>query len=199
MGAKYPIVQFAYTRGISNVLDSDFDYQKAKFNIEESFLLKGVGKTKIEIEGGWIDRPLPYALLFTGEGSYARTNFIIIPHVFQTIRPYEFLSDKYVNLFFEHNFGHLLFKHHKIAPELSIVHNMGWGALSQKDWHSTISFNTKEKGFNESGIKLDNLFKLEYLDIAYIGLGVGIYYRYRSNEEILNNSVLKLSLTYSTK
>ncbi len=200
-GTKYPILYLSYTRGVKNLLGGNFDYNKTELALEHSFYVKSLGNTSYRLEGGYIDKTLPYGLLFTGEGSYDKGVPFIMENTFQTMAPYEFLSNRYVNLFWSHNFGGLLFKQQKFQPILSWHNNMGWGALSHVESHQFIEFKTKNKLFLETGLQLDNLIKLNYMNLADIGFGAGCYYRYGyyTNQEFKDNVAFKFTLNFSIK
>lgn len=203
LGTTYPVLSISYSKGIKDVMNSDFNYDKIEARVEQSFFTKNFGNTKYRLEAGFIDNPLPYGLLFTGEGSYDKEYPYMIPNYFQTMRPYEFLSDKYANLFLSHNFGGLLFKTGKFQPGITLHNNFGWGDLSDKNKNSNqvIEYKTKNKVFMETGLQLDNLVKVNYLNVGYIGIGAGVYYRYGEYElpESKDNLVYKLSLSFSIK
>ncbi len=201
LGTKYPVVYVNYSRGIKTLYGSQFDFNNIEARIEDSFLLKNLGEIKIRIDGGYIDKPLPYGLLFTGEGSFDKNLPILMRNYFQTVTPYEFLSDRYVNLHFSHDFGSLLFQTKNFEPHITLYQNIGWGRLSNSQNHKMISFKTKEKGLYESGVQIDNIIKLNYLNIAYLGFGAGAYYRYGpyAKEDITNKVALKFSMTFTVK
>ncbi|MCK4663123.1 MAG: hypothetical protein KAT68_09680 [Bacteroidales bacterium] len=201
MGSKYPVLYISYTKGLKNLFNSEFDFNRIELRIEESFLTKNFGETKFRLDAGYIDKPLPYSLLFTGEGCYDKNLPVLLKNYFQTITPNEFLSDRYVNFHFSHNFSSLLFKPKKFSPHITLHQNIGFGKLSNPYKHKLIEFKTKEKGFYESGIQFDNIIKLNYLNIAYIGVGAGVYYRYGpyAYEKTENNLAIKFSLTFTTK
>jgi hypothetical protein len=202
-GTTYPIFSLSYAKGIKNVVQSDFNYDKIEARVEQSFFTKNFGTTKYRLEGGIINNPLPYGLLFTGEGSFDKKYPYMIPNYFQTMLPYEFLSDQYAQLFLSHDFGGLLFKTGKFQPGLTLHSNFGWGTLSDKNKISNqvVNYKTKEKVFMETGLQVDNLYKLNYLDIGYFGLGAGIYYRYGAyeNPNSKDNFVYKFSATFTIK
>lgn len=200
-GTKYPVLFLSYSRGIKDVFESDFNYNKIEARVEQSFFTKNLGTTKYRLEGGYIDNSLPYGLLFTGEGGENSKYPYIMPNYFQTLKPYEFLSDRYANLFLSHNFGGLLFKAGRFQPSISLHQNMGWGDLSDKANHQLIAFETKNKIFMESGFQLDNILKVNYLDVGYLGLGAGVYYRYGAyhNPSFDDNIAYKFTLTFSVK
>lgn len=198
---KYPVFVLSYSKGIKGLYGSHFDYNKVELGIEKEFVFKNLGTSRIKLEAGYIDSPLPYGLLFTGEGAFDKNMPIIIPGYFQTVSPYEFLSDQYAHLHFSHNLGSLLFKKGNFRPLFTLQQSIGFGKLSNPSAHEFIVFKTKERGLFESGLKIDNLIKLNYMNLAYIGVGCGVYYRYGSyaSNQPKNNLNLKLSFTYSTK
>ena len=109
---------------------------------------------------------------------------------------YEFVSDKYVNLFFSHNFGSLLFKRPKFKPQFVIFTNAGIGSLENRVQHSHLGFKTMEKGFYESGLLINKVVRVNYYNIVYLGLGGGAFMRYGAYAEtkVEKNVVYKLSL-----
>lgn len=201
VGTKFPVLEIAYSKGLKNVLESDFNYNKIEARIEQTFFNKNLGTTRYQAEGGFIDSALPYGLLFTGEGSYDTNSPYIMKNTFQTMLPYEFLSNRYVNLFLSHNFGGLLFKVRNFQPSISTHHNMSYGFLTNTNNHQFISFRTKNNVFLESGVQVDNVLKINYANLGYIGIGTGVYYRYGaySNPEFKNNIAAKLSITFTIK
>jgi hypothetical protein len=201
MGTSYPVLSLLYSRGIKNVWNSSFDYNKIEARIEQSFFTKKFGTTSYRVDGGFIDRSLPYGLLFTGEGSADRSSPVNIKNTFQTMKPYEFLSDRYVNFYFSHNFGSLLLQIKKFRPDITLHSAFGWGNLSDSDSHQHIEFRTKEKIFLESGMQFDNIVKVNYVNLGYLGFGCGAFYRYGfySNSSLKDNMAFKLTMTYSSR
>ncbi|MBC8045421.1 MAG: carboxypeptidase-like regulatory domain-containing protein, partial [Fimbriimonadaceae bacterium] len=175
LGTKYPVLYLTYTKGIKDLFDRDLEFNKAEARIEQSFFTKNIGLTKFRLNTGIIDKPLPYGLLFTGEGSYDKNFSFVLDNYFQTATPYEFLSDKYAHLFFSHNFGSLLFQRKKFKPEIIAHQNIGFGTLSHPEYHQLIEFKPMKKGFYESGIQSNNIVRVNYSNIAYIGLGGGVF------------------------
>lgn len=203
VGTNYPIVSLSYAKGIKNVLNSNFNYNKLESRIEQSFFTKNFGTSKYQLDAGIVDNPLPYGLLFTGEGSYDKKYPYMIPNYFQTMLPYEFLSDRYVHLFLSHDFGGLLFKTGEFQPGITIHNNLGWGDLTDKNKNSNllVDYKVKNKVFMETGLKVDKILKLNYLDVGYLGFGAGVYYRYGAyeNPNTRDNLVYKFSATFAIK
>jgi hypothetical protein len=157
-----------------------------------------LGESNIRIGAGWVDRPLPYGLLFTGDGSVRRQWGIFIPNYFQTMRNYEFLSDQYANVFLSHNFG-AFFSIGRWRPHFILHQNMGWGRLSQPENHHKYSgFRTKDNGFLESGLHIDRLFRIN-LALIHVNFGVGAFFRYGANafDRTRDNFHFKFSMNFS--
>lgn len=201
IGTSYPVFSISYAKGIKNVLNSNFNYNKLEARLEQLFFSKNFGTTQYRIDFGLVDNPLPYGLLFTGEGSYDLKNPYMIKNYFQTMLPYEFLSDRYINLFLSHDFGGLLFKTGKFQPGLTLHNNFGWGNLSDTNQNSQmlVNYKIKNKMFMETGLQIDKILKANYLNIGYLGFGAGIYYRYGAYQNSIakDNFVYKLSATFS--
>jgi hypothetical protein len=198
-GTKYPVVYFAATKGLVLPKYGNYDYYKFSLGIEKTFLIKNIGKTHLLLEGGYLQGNVPYSYLFNGNGAYNTGQYIYVENCFQTMRLYEFLSDKYVNLFFSHNFGSLLFKRPKFQPQFVIFNNVAYGNLSHPEQHKNLDFKTMEKGFFEGGLLINNVVRANYYNIVYVGLGGGVFMRYGryafSKKE--DNIAYKISLTLS--
>lgn len=201
MGTKFPVVDLSWRRGISGLWHSDLEYNKLEAAVAQSVQIRKAGTIRYRLEGGFTDRNLPAGQLFTGEGSYDKKMPYNIVNTFQTMAPYEFLSDTYANLFLSHNFGSLLFKAGKFAPSVTIHNNAGWGDLRNSYTGTLTGFKTKEKFYFESGLQLDNILKINYLNIGYIGFGTAVYcrYGYYSYSDFKDNLALKFTMTYTIK
>ncbi|MFK7979185.1 MAG: hypothetical protein AB8G86_04330 [Saprospiraceae bacterium] len=77
---------------------------------------------------------------------------------------------------------------------------LAFGSLENPEIHQNIDFKTLEKGYFEGGLIIENILRFKYLNVAYIGLGAGMYYRYGpyQNEFFKDNVAwgLKLSTSY---
>ena len=196
-----PIINFLYAKGLNNVFDGEFNYNKFRLTLDHSFVTKGLGKTTYRLDLGYIDKSIPYGLLFTGEGSYDKDIPFVVRNYFQTATPYEFLSNKYASLFTTHNFGRLFNNKGNITPNILLHNNLGIGNLSQPENHQLIDFSTKDELFLETGLELQNILKLPMLEIGYFGIGVGAFYRYgyHNLDRSKDNFAFKYSLGFTFK
>lgn len=195
-----PIIEVNYKRGIDLFNKNSFTYNCIQTNIDYTVYNGRIGQSKFHLSSGYINKSLPYSLLFTGEGSKSSNFSFIINNSFQTMTPYEFLSDKYLHLFYSHNFGTLLLNTRIFKPQFIIVHNTGWGTIKNPVYQG-IDFNTMEKIYLESGLIVNNVLKLKYMNMFYVNLGIGGFYRYGKYgfSTFNDNLALRLSLTVSLK
>ncbi len=192
LGSKFPTVWFNYTQGFDDVFEGNYAYKRYDLKLEKSFRFKYMGKSSFRIAAGYIDGDLPYCNLFNGNGSY-RAFTIYAPYSFATMRMNEFLSNKYIALYYQHDFGKLLINSEKFSPEIAIATHAAFGSLNHPDNPLNTSYKTLEKGYYESGLLINKL-----IDLKIYQLGIGAFYRYGpySFDKVGDNFAVKLSLTF---
>jgi hypothetical protein len=195
-----PVFNINYTHGFKILNFNSPVYNKWIASMHLKAYHGRIGESNIFMEGGLIDRPLPYGLMFTGEGCKNKLFSFYSQRAFQTMRPYEFLSDRYIHLFLMHNFGSLLLKTKWISPELKAAYNAGWGNLENAEDHE-ISFLRKNKIYQETGLFIDNVVKVKIQGFFYLKAGLGAFYRIGSyrNDRPKDNLALKLQIGISLK
>ena len=85
-----------------------------------------------------------------------------------------------------HTFNRLKLAY-KINPEISIVTRTAFGTLKHPEQHQQFAFKTLEKGFVESGIEMNKIFK---------GLGLNFFMRYGPNALAKFEDNLSLKISY---
>lgn len=168
---RYPVISGNIIKGMK-WLDGNYDYLKLEAKISKTFTTKGFGQSKIQLTGGYANGDLPYPILYNGHGSY-RSFTIESDNSFATMRMNEFLSDRFVSLYFSQNFGKLLFRSPFFHPDIVLANNIGFGSLASPDKHRNIDFRTMEKGYFECGLIINNILRQSIL-----GYGFGVFYRY---------------------
>jgi hypothetical protein len=194
-----PVIRIVYKRGIDFFHKQSYIYNRIETAIDIRAYKGRLGQSDIRLAGGLVDKSLPYGLLFTGEGSKS-TIPLVINNTFQTMKPYEFLSDRYVNLFYSHNFGSLLFERPRFKPKFIITQNTGWGTLRNSSYQG-IDFREKDKVYLEAGLLINNLVAFKVFNLYHIGFGGGAFYRYGyyTNEKIIDNFAFKVAVQVSYK
>lgn len=194
------------TKGLPNVLKGNLDYNKVGFQFNHSFRTRKFGETKWQLNGGQIFGNVPYSLLFNSlsarlEGERNRRFIIYTPGNFQTAGLYEFVSDKMLQFNWVQNFGSLFFttKSNNFKPQFSLVNTVAYGWLSNKVVHKNLPIKTLEDGLYESGLVINDLYRLLYLKTFYLGFGVGVFYRYGANSlpQWQDNFSLKIATSIS--
>ena len=175
----YPVFLLNYTHGFKDLLNGDFNFNRIEGKIQQIIPWRLIGKTQIEICGGYVVEDIPYSLLFSPASTFwanKTLNTTIYSFTsFATMRRNEFFNDCTLSLFFSHDFKHLFGKPSgKIAKMIdfqpAIITNIGWGTLRNPENHLGIEATDMHHGYFESGIMLRR-FLLKILD-------VGCLYRY---------------------
>ncbi len=199
-GSKlWPAVRLNYSRGISGILQGDFDYNKVELGIQLDRFTKNLGRTLISLEGGYIDRPLPLGMNFGGRPSYSPSFSVVVPNTFQAMRFNEFFNSQYVALYFMHDFRSLLLRSGWFKPEIRLFQGVGFGKMDNLERHLNEDVQDMRHGYYETGIALDNLIRINTFNMGYFGIGVGGFFRYGpyTLPNDLDNFSLKIAFMYS--
>lgn len=105
---KYPVFTMSYTKGINNLLDSDYGFDKLGVGIFKRTYTPPFGYFDLEVEGTKIWGSLPYALLNIPR---ANQTFSYQLRSYNLMNFVEFVSDRFVSVNYAHYFnGYLLNK-----------------------------------------------------------------------------------------
>lgn len=195
LGTDYPVLNVRYNRGFNNFLNGQLNYNKIEFNLNQE-IYSHLGITNYLLEGGYIDRILPYGQMYTGEGANEidRTGYFYLRNKFQTMGLYEFLSDRYINLFFSHNFNNLLYigeiYGQNINLDIILENNISYGNIRNTNSISLegLNFKIKDKIYSECGMMLS---------LGIIGFGISYRYGYYSYDRFNDNIFYKIGFYIS--
>lgn len=182
--------------------EGDLGYTKLNTKIEYNLKTPNLGDTYINFTAGKIWGNVPYPYLYNGRGGKAEQgNLIWVANHFNTMGLYEFSSDQYANLFLTHSFGQLLFKPKSkwFQPDVSLFQGIAFGSISHKKYHEKLDFKTLEKGYFESGLMIDNLYRQKFLKLLHIGAGIGIFNRWGGNKLQNSNDNWAYRLVWNVK
>ena len=188
--SKFPTAQLQYERGIKGVFGSDFNYNKVNGRLHHLQRYKRLGYSEIAITGGFVDRTLPYSLLYVMPAGYENIGFYG-EEQFAAMRPNEFVGDSYVAIFLRHNFGKMW--EGKFSPRIVLCQNIGFCWLRRLGDHLGFTATPMDKGYFETGLMIDNLISARDL----LAMGIGFFYRYGaySYDKPKDNFAIKVSLT----
>ncbi len=177
---KIPVIEIGFTHGFKNEsLKGDYAYDKWLFAVHQSINIRRLGRLNWRIEGGKTVGNVPFSKLFTlnqsGDGGLTA---VIVPNTFQTLKDSIWLSDRFINFYLMQSFGNILYRSKYSSPQLSMAQNIALGQLNNPELHKEISFQTPNNAIVETGIILDNLLTINYINFANFGIGAGFYYRW---------------------
>lgn len=185
MTLSYPIVGLRMSRAISGVFGGELDFLNTELRVQHQWSTgNALNQFHLTAHRVWGSN-LPISYLNTGFGILARQGSRYdLPVTFvgylQTMRIYEFLSDRSVHLSYSHLTGPLFTKRldgMAISPQLKFHQSFAIGGLNNPGSYDFVSFKTMERGFWESGLELTNLIKLTS-GFQVQGFGIGLFYRY---------------------
>jgi hypothetical protein len=178
---RTPVVELAYTRGWKGVLGGEYDYERWVMAVRQNVYIRRLGRLNWRLEGGMVSANTPLAKLFTlNQSATDQGGFtlFVAPNTFQSLPDTLFVSDRFVNLYFSQEIGPVLYQHTYSAPILTVLHNVAWGDMRQPGRQRDLGFLTASNPIAEAGVQLDNLLRFSYLDLAYMGIGGALFYRY---------------------
>lgn len=185
MTLAYPILGLRMTKAIPTLFGGDVDFWNTEFKFQHQWSSgNSLNQFHVTAQAVW-GSELPISYLNTGYGIQAqdgeRFDFpLAFPGFLQTMRIYEFLSDRSVHVNYTHMTGPIFNKKLEkiaIAPQFKFHQSFAIGTLNDPQRYDFVSFQTMERGFWESGMELANLIKFNSGFNAQ-GWGIGVFYRY---------------------
>lgn len=190
LGSPYPELNFNVSGGLKGVLNSDYDFLKLHFNYYHKFNINPFGYARLILDAGKIFGKVPYPMLQLHEGN---ETYAFDRYAFNMMNYYEFASDQYVSVFFEHHFqGFFLnriplmrrLKWREVAAGKFLV-----GSISDENKNVLefpLGLNEVSEPYYEVSVGVENIFKvfrvdamwrlshLENPDIEKFGVRVGL-------------------------
>lgn len=121
----FPTFYAGYTKGLEGLLESDFDYEKVQLSYRQPMRIGGLGRFTSNIEAGKTFGALPLSLLSVIPGNQ---NLFSIYATFPQLDYYEFVTDSYVSLHLEHDFGGRIFSRIPFLKKLNLRELIGFRA-----------------------------------------------------------------------
>jgi hypothetical protein len=166
------------TRGNRNWFDSDFDYTKVQFSYIQPWQVGGFGRLVTSIEAGKTFGEVPLGLLSVVPGNQT---YFSIYNTFSQLDFYEFVTDTYTSVHFEHNFNGRLFSRIPFLKKYNLRAIVGlrgvWGELSDENIALSTTGNPLEfpliapdtRMYYEYSIGVANIFKILRIDFNFRG------------------------------
>lgn len=173
LGSPYPIIELNYTKGISGVLKSGYDYSKISGSIHNYKKIPPLGSIYFNVFAGKTFGTLPYLFLDIAPGNEI---YYYNQSAFNLMNRFEYVHDRYAGINFEHNFGNGIFRFIPLTRKLKFRQfwtlKALWGDLSNENFQlnsaSGLNFQSLNgKTYVEVGTGIDNILKVLRFDFIY--------------------------------
>ncbi|MBE8727243.1 DUF5686 family protein [Flavobacterium hungaricum] len=189
---RFPRFTFQYTQSLPNVFANDFTFAKIDFKAEYEKKYLNRQKTSLLLQAGYAMGDVPLTHLYntspnnlTKETVVQRITFAG-RNAFETMFFNEFFSSQYLMFQIKHGFDRIKIMK-KVRPSLVLVTRMAWGNMENPEQHIGPEYKTLNKGFFESGIELNKIYK---------GFGLGGFYRYGPNQLLKFEDNIAVKISY---
>lgn len=191
---RFPKFSFQFTQSLPNFIGNDFNFSKADLRIVHEIPYLSGQNTSFTLQAGISSGDIPLTHLYSiapnnlnRETLFKRITFAG-KNSFETMFFNEFFSSKYVSFQARHTFAKIKLAY-KIKPLLSVVSRFAFGNMDKPEQHLGFEYKTLEKGFFESGVELNQIYK---------GFGLTGFFRYGpyAFPNIVDNLSVKLSYVF---
>lgn len=174
---RWPAFTVRYTLGLENFLGGDFTYHRLDGSIKQDLHLGFFGTSTYELKGGYIFNQLPYPLLEVHIGNESP---FYTTAAFNTMNFFEFVSDNYASLRYQHAFQGFILNRiplmRRLKWRLVANANVLYGSTRQENRDIIAETDTEgnpipgfgylKKGepFVEVGYGIENIFKVARID-----------------------------------
>jgi hypothetical protein len=189
LGSPYPISEVRYTRGVSNVFKSNYNYHKISASVSDYQKIGSIGELYYNVYAGRIYGTLPFPLLEIHPGNEI---FYYNKYAFNLMNRFEYISDRYAGINLEHNIGNGMFRWFAPTRKLKFrqfwTAKTLWGKLGEDNkklnfvdqyYDPTVMngwqpFQTlQDKTYMELGTGVDNILRVFRLDFIWRVLPTG--------------------------
>ncbi|VXB26861.1 conserved hypothetical protein [Flavobacterium sp. 9AF] len=188
---RHPKFSFQITQTLPKLLNNDFNFTKVDFKTFYEIPYLSGQSSSILFQTGIAFGDVPLTHLYSLQPNNLNRDALLQritfagKNSFETMYFNEFFSDKYVSLQLKHTFNRIRLAY-RINPEFSFITRFAWGGINKENAHLGFLFNSLEKGFIESGVECNKLFR---------GLGITTFFRYGPNQlpKFEDNIAIKIS------
>lgn len=172
LGSKYPTAEVTFAKGIPGIAGSAYTYSKIFASVRDYVKISPYGSISYKAYAGKVFGTVPFPFLENHPGNDI---YYYNAGSFNLMNRFEYLSDQYAGVNFEHNVGSGLFRFVKLTRKLKWrqFYNLKtlWGSLSDANANlnnAGKNFKTVNgKTYMELGTGIDNIFKVFRLDFIW--------------------------------
>ncbi|WP_278034141.1 DUF5686 and carboxypeptidase-like regulatory domain-containing protein [Flavobacterium nitratireducens] len=162
-----------YSHGFKGLLDSDFDYDKLQLYYKQPIIIGPLGRTNITLELGKTFGTIPLGLMSVIPGNQS---YFTIENTFSNLNFYEFISDQYATMQWEHNLQGRLFARIPFMRKLNWREIIGargvYGTITDANRAinaSGLNYTAPENVYWEYSAGIGNIFKVFRIDFTWRG------------------------------
>lgn len=162
-----------YSHGFKGLLNSDFKYEKIQMYYKQPIIIGALGRSNIIVEAGKTFGTIPLGLMSVIPGNQT---YFSIENTFSNLNFYEFVTDQYVTLQWNHNFNGRLFARIPFMRKLNWREIIGikgvYGTITDANRSinaSGLIYKAPEKPYWEYSAGIGNIFKVFRIDFSWRG------------------------------
>ena len=202
---KSPIININYTLGIKHLFNGDFNYNKASISVSNRFRTAAFGYSQVFVKVGKVFSQVPYTLLEIPRGN--ETN-IMASNTFNQMNYFEFVSDQFVEAYWQHHFMGLMFNRIPLIKKINLREvaglNIVYGTLSEnnKIFNSNNNFTVMSNiPYCEADLGIENILDVIRIDFLYrLTYNENSYkanYAIANPGSMINNWGIKVGLSFA--
>ena len=164
---RTPVIWLKYTHG-HRMFGGDFSYERFSFRAFQTLRFGKLGRSTYVLQAGYTPSRLPAPMLFPHTGN---PTFFFAPNTFNRMQFYEFVSDRFMTLHWQHGFDGIIFN------RIPLIKKLNWRLWANADvlWGGRYDYNKRinATGQVRPGVQSTTFGSLNP-DIPYIEAGYGI-------------------------
>lgn len=171
LGSKYPIVSLTHTWGISGFIGSEYDFHRLDLIYDHRPRIGMFGRLQYSIYAGKIFGTVPYPFLNIHQGNQT---LYLQKTTFNLMRYYEFISDEWIGINFEHRLQGFVLDRIPLIKKLKwrLVYNAKMVVGRYNNKHDTELLlptysNALSYPYYEAGVGVENIFKFIRIDCVW--------------------------------
>jgi hypothetical protein len=171
--SPYKHIFINYSQGLKGVFNSDFDYKKIQLYYKQPLIIGAIGRSNFIIELGKTYGKIPLGLMSVVPGNQT---YFSIENTFNNLNFYEFVTDQYATMQWNHNFHGKIFARIPYLRKLNLREIVGiktvYGTISNENNlinASGLTYLAPKNPYWEYSAGIGNIFKVFRLDCSWRG------------------------------
>ncbi len=173
IASPYSRVFVNYCQGFKGFINSDFEYQKVQLYYKQPLIIGAIGRSNFILELGKTFGTIPLGLMSVVPGNQT---YFIIENTFNNLNFYEFVTDTYTTVQWNHNFQGKLFGRIPGLRKLNLREIIGikgvYGTLTDESITINVTqpglvYQAPQKPYWEYSAGIGNIFKVFRIDCAW--------------------------------